>query len=496
MKVTLNTASIDDYCRFLKIKSLPAYRFCGHEATFHDEYASRVEPSERRVHRKFANWEPSEFLFDYQKAIVNLAIRKRKFATFLRCGLGKTLIMLDFANAAREALPAGKRVLIVSPLMVVGQTIAENERFYSRTGHKLEQVRAADLGEWLQGEGGVGITNYDALTDDITQGNLGALILDESSMLKSMYGKWGQKCIELGRGLDWKLCLTGTPAPNDRIEYANHAVFLDHYPTVNAFLARFFVNRGQTDNRWELKPHALEPFYRALSHWAIFLNSPATYGWKDNCDAIPPIRVHVEHVELTKEQEALIRRITGKLVVTELGGITARSKLAQLAKGFYGDEPVATNKYQFIRDLVGREPNRGTIAWARYNDEQDTLAETLPGCANIDGSTPLDKRLQLIGDFKNGLRQQLVSKPKILGFGLNLQCATRQVFSTLQDSYEEYVQALARSNRIGSTEPLDAHIPVTELERPMIETVLRKCRMVEDDTREQERIFKQFGVTQ
>jgi hypothetical protein len=50
----------------------------------------------------------------------------------------------------------------------------------------------------------------------------------------------------LGRGLDWKLALTGTPAPNDRIEYANHAVFLDHFPTVNSFLARFFVNRGQT----------------------------------------------------------------------------------------------------------------------------------------------------------------------------------------------------------------------------------------------------------
>ena len=75
-------------------------------------------------------------------------------------------------------------------------------------------------------------------------------------MLKSHYGQWGQRLIELGRGLSWKLGETGTPAPNDRIEYANHAVFLDQYPTVNSFLARFFVNRGQTNERWELKPHA------------------------------------------------------------------------------------------------------------------------------------------------------------------------------------------------------------------------------------------------
>jgi hypothetical protein len=64
------------------------------------------------------------------------------------------------------------------------------------------------------------------------------MILDESSMLKSMYGTWGQRLIDLGKGLQWKLCLTGTPAPNDRIEYGNHAVFLDRVPTLNAFLAK------------------------------------------------------------------------------------------------------------------------------------------------------------------------------------------------------------------------------------------------------------------
>lgn len=492
-EIYLDVRSIEDYRKFLRIKSLPQYEFRGRMAWFPDEYADRVDGTIKQG-RSPSHWAPSEFLFDYQRAIVSLAIRKRKFAVFADCGLGKTLVMLDFANAARESLPRTKRVLIVSPLMVVGQTIAENERFYATTGHKIEQVRAAQLGEWLHGEGGIGITNYDALTDDLKQGNLGALILDESSMLKSMYGKWGQKCIDLGRGLEWKLCLTGTPAPNDRIEYANHAVFLDHYPTQNAFLARFFVNRGQTCNRWELKPHALESFYRALSHWCIFLTNPATYGWKDNCGTIPPIRVHVDEIEMTNEQKELVRKITGKLIFTDLGGIASRSKMAQLAKGFYEGQPVPTNKYGFIGDLVRREPERGTLVWARYNDEQDALANCLPDAANIDGGTPLVQRLELIGQFKSGQRRQLISKAKILGFGLNLQVATRQVFSGLQDSYEEYCQAVKRSNRIGSTEALDVHIPVTEIERPMIETVLRKARMVEQDTAEQDRIFKQFGI--
>jgi len=89
----------------------------------------------------------------------------------------------------------------------------------------------------------------------------------------------------------------------------------------------------------------------------------------------------------------------------------------------------------------------------------------------------------------------LISKPKILGFGLNLQIATRQVFSGLQDSYEEFWQAVKRSNRIGSTRPLNVHIPVTEIEVPMIQTVLEKAKRVQQDTEEQERLFKTLRMS-
>jgi hypothetical protein len=61
----------------------------------------------------------------------------------------------------------------------------------------------------------------------------------------------------------------------------------------------------------------------------------------------------------------------------------------------------------------------------------------------------------------------------------------------VQDSYEEYWQAVKRSNRTGSTGPLDVFAPVTELERPMLETVLRKMGRVAADTREQESIFRE-----
>lgn len=492
MLVDFNTSSMDSYRTFLRLKKIPAYSWKGTTAIVPDQYAAALGQATESA--SFVNWEPSGFLFDYQRDITRMALRKRKFAVFAACGLGKTLIMLEFAQAAAEACK--RPILIVSPLMVIPQTCEEFGRFYPH--RSLEQVSAAKLQGWLNDASrrtsNIGITNYEAIREGLTAGDLGGLVLDESSMLKSHYGAWGTRLIELGKGIDWKLALTGTPAPNDRIEYANHAVFCDHFRTVNEFLARYFVNRGETQNRWEIKPHAVKPFYRDMSHWCIFLENPAVYGWKDNCETIPPINIHIDHVELTTEQRKEVQSITGGLFVNDIGGIGQRSKLSQLAKGKSNGEAISTEKPGFIRRLVDSWPDESTIIWCRYNSEQDSMEKMFPNAGSIRGDTPLEERIRIIDAFKRRLITDLISKPKVLGFGLNLQVATRQVFSGLQDSYEEFWQAVKRSNRIGSTKPLNVHIPVTEIEVPMIQTVLDKAKRVQNDTEEQERLFRELRM--
>jgi DNA or RNA helicases of superfamily II len=181
---------------------------------------------------------------------------------------------------------------------------------------------------------------------------------------------------------------------------------------------------------------------------------------------------------------------TGAMFVSEMGGIATRGMLGQLAKGNDRGTSIETAKPLFIRRLVESWPEESTIIWCIYNDEQDKIAAQFPDAANITGDTPYEERMRLIDDFKAGRRRVMISKGKILGFGLNLQVCTRMVFSGLQDSYETYYQCVKRANRYGSTRPLNVHIPVTELERPMIETVLSKAKRVQQDAEEQERIFK------
>lgn len=484
MRIHLDPNSIDDYRRFLQIKTLPVFRIRGREAWFPDEYAKHLGLTVPAA--PDADYSPSPFLFDYQRDISRLAIRKRKFALFVDPGYGKTLIETEFARHAAAVLPPDRCVLMLTPLMVIEQFAEEYAKFYGDGA--LEVIKSNAVGKWLSsGTSRIGLTNWECLKNDFPRGRLGAIVADESGIIRQHYGKYGRRIIELGKGLEWKLAGTGTPAPNDRIEYANHAVFLDHYPTINSFLAKYFINRGQTQNRWELKPHAIEPFYRDLSHWCIFLTNPATYGWKDNAENIPPIHVHIHDVEMTASQHAAARKLTGDMFAANPGGIGKRSKLSRIAKGL--DNSSTTLKYDFIRELISTWPNESTIIWAWFNDEQDRLEREFPDAASISGATKHERRVELIRDFKEGRKRILISKSKILGLGLNLQVATRHVFSSLIDSFEAWFQCIKRSNRVGSTVSLNVHLPVLDIERPMIETVLRKAQRVEQDTKEQERIF-------
>ena len=71
-------------------------------------------------------WMP-DFLFDFQKAIVEWAIRTGRGAILCDCGLGKTPMQLVWAeNVARKT---DKSVLILTPLAVGSQTIREGEKF-------------------------------------------------------------------------------------------------------------------------------------------------------------------------------------------------------------------------------------------------------------------------------------------------------------------------------------------------------------------------------
>jgi SNF2 family DNA or RNA helicase len=76
--------------------------------------------------------------------------------------------------------------------------------------------------------------------------------------------------------------------------------------------------------------------------------------------------------------------------------------------------------------------------------------------------------------FTAGDLSVLVSKVKILGYGMNFQHCSHMVFVGLGDSYEQYYQAIRRCWRFGQARPVDVHVVVSEAERLIVENVRRK----------------------
>mgnify|MGYP000945627522 FL=1 len=133
-------------------------------------------------------WMPS-FLFDFQVALVDWAVRKGKAAIFADCGLGKTPMQLVWAeNVVRHT---NRPVLLLTPLAVGPQTIREAEKF------GIEAARSA--GGKPTGAHIV-VTNYEKL-HLFDPSDFAGCVCDESSAIKSFDGKRRAQVTEFMRTL-------------------------------------------------------------------------------------------------------------------------------------------------------------------------------------------------------------------------------------------------------------------------------------------------------
>ncbi len=379
---------------------------------------------------------PSQ-LFDWQQAIVRWALRKGRAALFEDCGLGKTFQQLAWA----QAIPG--RVLILAPLCVAEQTVAE--------GAKLGiAVQYAQHG--VDSQAKLTITNYERL-DAFNPADYAGVVLDESSILKAFDGKTRQRLIETFAGTPYRLCCTATPSPNDISELANHAEFLG-LCTRAEFLATWFVH---DDAGWRMKGHAVQPFYRWLASWAIAMRRPSDIGYSDVGYDLPPLQIH----ECTVAGGGDGSTLFPELGLKGIGGRLAARRGSLEAR---------------IDATVNLIHERGVswVIWCGLNAESEALAGILPGAVDVSGQDSYPVKVAAIQGFVAGKIRKLITKPKVCGFGLNLQVCHHMAFVGLSDSYETYYQCIRRCWRFGQTKPVHVHIVVSDAERGIVENVRQK----------------------
>ena len=384
-----------------------------------------------------------ELIKDHQRVSVTWACKRGRAALFLDTGLGKTLCQLTWAD--QVVRHTGGIVLILAPLAVSHQTVREGDKFGI-------PVTIA-VGEDDISDSGIYITNYEKLAHfDASQ--FAGIVLDESSILKGMMGKMRRMITDSFRKTPYKLSCTATPSPNDFMELGTQSEFLGVMSQVE-MLAMFFIHDGSDTSKWRLKGHGKSRFWEWLSTWSIFLQSPADLGFDGSEYDLPEIHYHSYVIDTVPEDA---------LFVEPAQSLMERNRARR--------DSVVERCKMAASIVNGLDEN--AMVWCHLNDESKILANHIDGSVEVTGSSKDDHKTKSLLDFCDGKIKALVSKPRIAGFGMNMQSSRHCVFVGLSDSWEAFYQAIRRQWRFGQAKDVHVHIISADTEGAVVENIRRK----------------------
>lgn len=393
-------------------------------------------------------------LFDFQQDIVGWALRRGKAAIFADCGMGKTAMQLEWANQ----IPG--KVLIVAPLAVAQQTVAEGDKFgvkcvYQRMGSASEKIT---------------ITNYEML-NNFDPSTYAGFVLDESSILKAQDGKTRTSIIRAFSQTPYRLACTATPAPNDYMELGNHAEFLG-VMTMPEMLSMFFVHDSAETQKWRLKGHAQTEFWKWLASWSVMIRRPSDLGYQDGKFVLPPLRLY-EHMVRAKE----------------CGEFLFPVQASSLQERICARRDSVEDRVAKCAEIVNKTPGPWII-WCNLNSESEMVAKAIRGAVEVRGSDDIETKAERMVDFAKGKIRVLITKPSIAGFGMNWQHCANVAFLGLSDSYEQFYQAIRRCWRFGQEKSVNCHLIIADTEGAVLENIKRK---EEDAKMMAENLVEQMG---
>lgn len=400
-------------------------------------------------------WLP-DYLFDFQEALTDWAIRNGRSAILADCGLGKTPMELVFAQ--NVVTHSKGNVLIAAPLVVAQQIVREARKF---------DIKAA-LSRDGTAHPGITVTNYECLhkfhPTDFT-----GFVGDESSILKSFAGQRRSEITVFLRKLPYRLLATATAAPNDYIELGTTSEALGYLGYMD-MLNRFFKNdlnnsaqgrmRGEVI-KWRLKGHAEQPFWRWVCSWARAVRKPSDLGFDDTRFVLPEL-IEAEHLV---EASTLA---DGMLFALPAVGLKEQR-----------DERRRTinERCEKVASLVNHtgEP---FLSWCDLNEEGDLLERLIPDAVQVSGKDSDEAKEEKMLAFAEGKVRGLITKKKIGAWGLNFQhCGHITDFPS--HSYEQYYQGVRRCWRFGRVGSVKVDVITTEGGRGVLANMQRKAEQAD-----------------
>ena len=400
-------------------------------------------------------WMP-EFLFDFQRALVDWACRRGRAAIFADCGLGKTAMELVWAeNVVRKT---NGRVLLLTPLAVTHQVAEEAAKF------GVEATVSRDGTP----QRGITVSNYEKL-HLYSPSDFAGVVCDESSILKSFAGATRQHLTEFMRKLPYRLLATATAAPNDFIELGTSSEalgYLGHMDMLNRFFKNNLNNSstgrmGGEQVKWRLKGHAETPFWRWVCSWARACRRPSDLGFDDSRFVLPP---------LTEREHKVEARTLADGMLFSLPAVGLKEQREERRR-------TIQERCEQSAALVSNT-KRPALVWCHLNDEGDLLEELIKGSTQVCGSMSDEAKEEAFTAFGKGQIRVLVTKPSIGAWGLNYQHCNHVTFFP-SHSFEQYYQAVRRCWRFGQKREVFVDVVATEGELGVLKNLQRKAKQAD-----------------
>lgn len=406
-------------------------------------------------------FEPSmlpDCLFPFQRDLTAWAIRKGRAAILADTGLGKTRMALAWASNVVHH--THKPVLILTPLAVSFQVVAEGERCGIPCARSQTGAIAGDIT----------VTNYERLHLFAPE-DWGGVVCDEAGILKNFQGATRKQVTQFLYGQRYRLLCTATPAPNDYIELGTLSEALGVLGYMDMLNHFFRADQKQGNGRgvgwkgrqplgqagWRLKRHAEIPFWQWVSSWARAIRKPSDLGYDDGPYQLPPLI----------EQETIVtnrQRLDGELFIRAAVGLKEQRQERRLT---------LNERCEQVAALVDHD--QPALVWCHLNPEGDLLARLIPDATQVSGTDSDEQKERAFLAFVAGDTRVLITKPSIGAWGLNFQhCAHTTFFPS--HSFEQYYQGVRRCWRFGQTRPVVVDLITTEGEHNVLRNLQRKAR--------------------
>lgn len=400
-----------------------------------------------------------DIAFDFQRHVIDKAVRMGRMAIFLDTGLGKTLIQLAIAQNIVQK--TNGNVLILTPLAVAFQFMNEADKI------GLSNIEHSKNGKFSSK---IVICNYERL-QYFNPNDFCAVICDESSVLKNFNGAVKSQVTAFMKKVKYRFLSTATPSPNDFIELGTSSEALGYMGYMDMLTKFFKNNQNSIDStnrnigeKFYLKPHAENDFFAWVNQWAVMIKNPSDIGFSNEKYKLPKLIVNKHEVKNTSLIDAYGQSQMFVPIAKTMTEVRHEQKQT---------EDKRTSR------AVELANGKTSVYWVNTNNESNLIKNLDKDATEIKGSMSIEQKEEILMAFSEGQIKRLITKPKITSFGLNWQHCNHTVFFPTF-SYEQYYQAIRRFWRFGQKRDVTVELVLSDGQKRVIDALEQKTQKAKD----------------